>query len=62
MSSSDKDCCKLCGAKTLPLFAYPRDIPEVIPFRVYDGQEWKGASVRLCPKCGYIQGVVYDQA
>lgn len=25
--------CKLCETEVLPLYAYPHDIPEIIPFR-----------------------------
>lgn len=63
MSGSNKHSCKLCGNETYEIFAYPHTIPEVIPFRAYRERaviEPKGLDVelRICPKCGHIQGEV----
>lgn len=60
MSDSDKHCCKLCGAMTLPIFAYPHTIPEVIPFKIDSGDGWIDVQIRVCPRCGYIQGEIDD--
>ena len=31
--------CKLCESEMYPIYAYPHDIPEVIPFRAYVDEE-----------------------
>lgn len=63
--------CKLCEAEMLPLYAYPHDIPEVIPFRAYIDEElykvgtstfygstWFDVNLYICPKCGSVFGEV----
>lgn len=59
MSNSDKHCCKLCGNKTYEIFAYPHSIPEVIPFKIHEDGKWKDVELRICPKCGHIQGEIF---
>ena len=61
MHDSDKDCCKLCGAKTLPVYGYPHDIPEVIPFKTFYDWEWHDVELYICPKCGSVFGKVDDE-
>ena len=66
--------CKLCEIKMLPLYAYPHDIPEVIPFRAaYDkylysvgssdiyGTTWRNVDLYICPKCGSVFGEVENE-
>ena len=61
MSVSDKHRCKLCGNETYRIFAYPHTIPEIIPFKAYMKKtstegEWLDIDLRVCPKCGHVQG------
>lgn len=63
MSNSDKHCCKLCGNKTYEIFAYPHAVPEVFPFKAYKKRtviegEWLDVELRICPKCGHVQGEI----
>ena len=65
MSSSDKHQCKLCGHETHEIFAYPHEIPEIISFKAYKKRtdiegKWVGIDLRICPKCGHIQGEVLE--
>lgn len=64
MSVSDKHRCKLCGNETYEIFAYPHTVPEVIPFKAYKKTttegEWLDIDLRICPKCGHVQGEVLE--
>lgn len=65
MSGSDKHACKLCGNETYEIFAYPSGIPEVVPFMAYmKKSSWEGKwlhiNLRLCPKCGHVQGEAFE--
>ena len=66
--------CKLCETEMLPLYAYPHDIPEVIPFRAsvdeelykigtatFYGSTWLDVNLYICPKCGSVFGKVDDE-
>lgn len=63
--------CKLCETEMLPLYAYPHEIPEVIPFKapvdevLYDAgtgslhvSQWLDVNICICPKCGSVFGEV----
>lgn len=65
--------CKLCESEMYPLYAYPHDIPEVIPFRAsvdeelfkvgtatFYGSTWLDVNLYICPKCGHVQGEVLE--
>lgn len=65
--------CKLCETEMLPLYAYPHEIPEVIPFRAsidealynigtdtFYGRSWLNVNLYICPKCGSVFGEVND--
>ena len=60
MHDSDKHCCKLCGAKTLPVYGYSMQLPSVVLLRAYNKEDnkWFDIDFRVCPKCGYIQGEI----
>lgn len=63
MSGSDKHTCKLCGNETYEIFAYPHEIPEVVPFIAYMKiSSWEGKwlyiELRLCPRRGHVQGEI----
>lgn len=60
MHDSDKHCCKLCGAKTLPVYGYSMQLPFVIEFKACNKEEggWIDLELRVCPKCGHIQGEI----
>ena len=65
MSGSDKHACKLCGNETYEIFAYPHGIPEVVPFMAYKKKsswegKWLHIELRICPKCGHVQGEMLD--
>lgn len=30
------------------------------PFQVKENDQWKDVSLRICPRCGYVQGEIYD--
>lgn len=64
MGSSDKHAYKLCENETYEIIAYPHGIPEVVPFMAYKKYSWEGKWVglelRLCPKCGHVQGEVLE--
>ena len=63
--------CKLCETEMLPLYAYPHNIPEVIPFRAsvdeyaysvgssdFYQRSWKNVTLYICPRCGSVFGEV----
>lgn len=63
--------CKLCETKMLPLYAYPHEIAEIIPFRApidkalynvgtatFYESRWLDANLYICPKCGSVFGEV----
>ena len=65
--------CKLCESEMYSIYAYPHDIPEVIPFRAYVDEElykvgsatiygsnWFDVNLYICPKCGSVFGKVID--
>lgn len=57
--------CKLCGHETYEIFAYPHGISEVIPFMAHEKKtswtgKWVGIVLRICPKCGHVQGEVLE--
>ena len=52
--------CKLCEAEMYPIYAYPNDIPEVIPFKVFYDYEWRDVELYICPKCGSVFGKVNE--
>lgn len=52
--------CKLCEASMYPIYAYPHDIPEVIPFKVFYDYEWRDVELYICPKCGSVFGKVIE--
>lgn len=60
MHDSDKHCCKLCGAKTLPVYGYSMQLPSVVLLRAYNKEDdkWLDIDFRVCPKCGHIQGEI----
>lgn len=63
MGGSNKHQCKLCGNETYEIFVYPHTVPEIFPFRAYKQRsviegEWLGINLRICPKCGHVQGEV----
>lgn len=65
MGESDKHSCKLCGHETYEIYAYPHGIPEIIPFMAYKEKswcegKWLNTELRICPKCGHIQGEVLE--
>ena len=57
--------CKLCETEMYPIYAYPHDIPEVIPFKVglatFYGSTWLDINLYICPKCGSVFGEVNDE-
>lgn len=66
--------CKLCETKMLPLYAYPHEIPEVIPFRApidkalysvgtatFYENRWLDVNLYICPKCGSVFGEVENE-
>ena len=66
MGSSDKHQCKLCGHETYEIFAYPHEIPEIIPFLAYKKKsswegKWLNIELRICPKCGHVQGEILTE-
>lgn len=65
MDGSDKYQCKLCGHETYGIYAYPHGIPEIIPFMAYKKKswcegKWLNIELRICPKCGHVQGEVLE--
>ena len=52
--------CKLCETEMYPIYAYPHNIPEVIPFKVFYDYEWRDIELYICPKCGSVFGKVND--
>lgn len=61
--------CKLCESEMYPIYAYPRDIPEVIPFKAFYNYEWRDVELYICPsdvelyicpKCGSVFGKVIE--
>lgn len=60
--------CKLCETEMYPIYAYPHDIPEVIPFKAskvglatFYGSTWLDVNLYICPKCGSVFGKVNDE-
>ena len=57
--------CKLCETEMYPIYAYPHDIPEVIPFKVRSAtfywSTWLDINLYICPKCGSVFGEVNDE-
>lgn len=69
MGGSNKHQCKLCGNETYKIYAYPHTVPEVIPFKAYKKTDTEGdytivdvndIDLRICPKCGHVQGEVLE--
>lgn len=65
MGGSDKHQCKLCGHETYEIYAYPHGISEIIPFMAYMKKsscegKWLNTELRICPKCGHVQGEVFE--
>ena len=52
--------CKLCESEMYPIYAYPLDVPEVIPFKVFYDYEWRDIELYICPKCGSVFGKVIE--
>ena len=52
--------CKLCETEMYPIYAYPHDVPEVIPFKVFYDDEWRDVELYICPKCGSVFGKVNE--
>lgn len=65
MSNSDKHCCKLCGGMTSEIYVYPGCSAvgpfAFTPFQVKENDQWKDVQIRVCPRCGYIQGEIDDK-
>lgn len=53
--------CKLCETEMHPIYAYPHNIPEVIPFKAFYDHEWRDVEIYICPKCGSVFGKVNDE-
>ena len=66
--------CKLCDTEMLPLYAYPHEIAEVIPFRSFERVPapntwkepnsyivWRDVNLYICPKCGSVFGKVENE-
>lgn len=52
--------CKLCKAEMYPIYAYPHDILEVIPFVAFHYYKWRDVEIYICPKCGSVFGKVIE--
>ena len=52
--------CKLCEAAMYPIYAYPHDIPDVIPCKGIYHHEWRDVELYICPKCGSVFGKVNE--
>lgn len=48
--------CKLCETEMYPIYAYPHNIPEGIPFKVFYDHAWREVDLYICPKCGSVTG------